>query len=49
MLKDTFLLFSSLDQVRTPLMLVQSQGREHGKGDVGRREGGISSLTDLTG
>lgn len=30
-------------------MLVQSQGRKHGEDDVERREGGIASLTDLTG
>lgn len=48
-LKDIFLLFSSLDQLRTPLMLVQSQGRDNGEGDVGRREGEIASLTDWAG
>lgn len=48
MVKDPLLLFSSLDQLQNPLVLVQSQGREHGGDDVGRRDGEIASLTDLT-
>lgn len=46
--KDTFLLFPSPAQLRTPLILIQPQGREQGEGDVGKTEGGIASLTDLT-